>query len=131
VAAEYLAMELEVGEPRFQNSTFHKLQGPYSPLEMRMFGKVQSLLGSKLKIEDDSVNSVILEDQPGDKHERVLVAANVRTMNLKKIDYFNYTFVCLCWFFFLSYRLDLNHRAIVSLLAALLYFQTSPVCLPF
>ncbi|XP_046649298.1 probable ATP-dependent RNA helicase spindle-E [Daphnia pulicaria] len=80
VVAEYLAMELEVDEPRqySRNETcVVKLVGPSSPLEMNMYGKVQSLLGTMVKIENDSVNSVILEDQPGDHHERVLVAAHV------------------------------------------------------
>lgn len=80
VAAEFLAMEHEVHEPEHSNTAFHKLQGPYSELEMRMYGKVQALLGSKLKIENESVNSVILDDQPGDNHERVLVAAHVRRL---------------------------------------------------
>lgn len=70
-------MEYDVPEAKQFNSTLHKLQGPYNPLEMRMYGKVKTLLGSTLKIEDDSVNSVMLDDQPGDRHERVLVAAFV------------------------------------------------------
>lgn len=77
VAAEFLAMEHEVNEPKHYNTTLKKLQGPFSPLEMRMYGKVHALLGSILKIEDDSVNSVMLDDQPGDSHERVLVAAHI------------------------------------------------------
>lgn len=72
-------MEHEVNEPKYYNTTLKKLQGPFSPLEMRMYGKVHALLGSILKIEDDSVNSVMLDDQPGDSHERVLVAAHVRS----------------------------------------------------
>ncbi|KAK4021219.1 hypothetical protein OUZ56_003138 [Daphnia magna] len=77
VAAEFLAMEQEIKEPKHYNARLHKLQGPYSPLEMTMFGKMHALLGKFLKIEDDSVNSVMLDDQPGDNHERVLVAAHI------------------------------------------------------
>jgi len=91
VAAEYLAMEYEVNEPEHRKTKTETLRGPYSPLEMKMFGKVQSLLGSVVKIEDDSVNSVILEDQPGDNHERVLVAAYVRMINLNNFVSFYFT----------------------------------------
>lgn len=77
-AAELVAMEHDVPDSPRTHPVGHRLQGPYSPLEMRMFGKPYALLGSTLKIEDDSVNSVMLDDQPGDNHERVLVAAYVR-----------------------------------------------------
>lgn len=76
-AAELVAMEHDVPETDRNSGKPHRLLGPYSPLEMRMFGKVFSLLGATVKIEDDSVNSVILDDQPGDNHERILVAAYV------------------------------------------------------
>jgi ATP-dependent RNA helicase TDRD9 len=85
--AEILAMEHDnVPEPRFQNAATHKLKGPYSPLEVKMHCKVHSLLGNVLEIEEDSVNSIILEDQPCNNHERVLVAAYVRTNASNKID---------------------------------------------
>ena len=80
-AAELLAMEWEVPEARQFDSSLHKLQGPFNPLEMRMYGRVRALTGCTLKIEDDSVNSVMLDDQPGDLHERVLVAASVLILN--------------------------------------------------
>ncbi len=98
-AAEFLAMEYDVPEAKQFNSTLHKLQGPYNPLEMRMYGKVKTLLGSTLKIEDDSVNSVMLDDQPGDRHERVLVAAYVGELLI-----FNYGIVVVVledvWYLF-------------------------------
>jgi len=53
------------------------LKGPFSPLEMQVRGKIQSLSGYHARIEDDSVNSVLLDDQPEGRHERVLVAAQV------------------------------------------------------
>ncbi len=77
-AVEILAMELVPQLQSTNNRIITNLQGPYSPLEMRMFGKVQALLGFTVKIENDSVNSVMLDDQPGDSHERVLIAAHVR-----------------------------------------------------
>ena len=79
LAVELLAME-ELDEPKamqLSSLPLQKLEGPYNPLEMRMFPKVKALMGSTLKIEDDSVNSVMLDDQPEDLHERVLVAASV------------------------------------------------------
>ena len=79
LAVELLAME-ELDEPKamqLSSLPLQKLEGPYNPLEMRMYGRVRALTGCTLKIEDDSVNSVMLDDQPGDVHERVLVAASV------------------------------------------------------
>ncbi len=81
-AAELMVMETRVPEPDFRHQDYNEtrqLIGPYSPLEMKMYGKVHSLLGFGVKIEDDSVNSVLLDDQPGDSHERVLVAGQVGT----------------------------------------------------
>ena len=49
----------------------HFLKGPYNPLEMKVFGKIKSLQGKAIQVEDDSVNSILLDDQPGDPHERV------------------------------------------------------------
>nr|CAD7262416.1 unnamed protein product [Timema shepardi] len=53
------------------------LRGPYSPLEMRIYG--QTLVGEErdLFIDPNSVNSVLLDTDPQDPHERLLVAATV------------------------------------------------------
>ena len=59
-----------------------KLTGPTNPLEMRMYGKVKSLSGCVVNIDNDSVNSVLLDDQPEDCHERVVVAAQVTKQNI-------------------------------------------------
>lgn len=78
MAAELVAMETHV--PKSEDfGDWKDLLGPISPLEMRMLGKVKALQGCPVKIEDDSVNSVLLDDQPGDEHERILVAAQVGT----------------------------------------------------
>ncbi|KAK4023960.1 hypothetical protein OUZ56_009352 [Daphnia magna] len=62
--AESLATQ-QIEEPKPNgNYRSHELEGPYSPLEMRMFGKVHALSGSILNIEADSVNSVLLDDHP-------------------------------------------------------------------
>ena len=81
-AAELVAMENEVPE-RYRHTQVVTLSGPTNPLEMRMYGKVASLTGFTVHIEGDSVNSILLDDQPGDCHERVLVAAMVRHRYLK------------------------------------------------
>nr|CAD7447198.1 unnamed protein product [Timema bartmani] len=53
------------------------LRGPHSPLEMRIYG--QTLVGEErdLFIDPNSVNSVLLDTDPQDPHERLLVAATV------------------------------------------------------
>ena len=85
-AAELVAMEQYV--PVMGGSckmTEHFLKGPFNPLEMKIYGKVQSLLGKAIRVEEDSVNAVLLDDQPGDAHERVLVAASVGLFTLNYI----------------------------------------------
>ena len=75
-AAEQLAMDYDV--PQLEGGKgFRTLKGPFSPLEMQMAGKIQSLIGYHIRVEDDSVNSVMLDDQLQGHHERVLVAAQV------------------------------------------------------
>ena len=76
VAAEQLAADYDVPE-LMGNREFCTLKGPYSPLEMSVKGKIQCLIGYHIRVEDDSVNSVMLDDQPEGRHERVLVAAHV------------------------------------------------------
>ena len=92
-AAELLAMEYDVPEIKETGASFHRLQGPYNPLEMRMYGKVHSLLGHIVQIDGDSVNSVMLDDQPGDSHERVLVAANVCYKDYNNTVYYLYVII--------------------------------------
>ena len=58
-----------------------KLRGPFNPLEMKVFAKAKSLLGKSIRVEENSVNSVLLDDQPGDAHERILVASTVSLVN--------------------------------------------------
>ena len=77
------------------------LKGPFSSLEMKVYGKIRTLQGKPIKIEDDSVNSVLLDDQPGDPHERLLVAASVRSF-----------FTRLIRNFFLLIRLVVNRSEI-------------------
>ena len=84
-AIEYLAMDYVPAMTK-KNSRIITLKGPYSPLEMKMFSKIRTLSGSLVKIENDSVNSIVLDDQPGDNHERVLIAAHV------KLSFFLYSF---------------------------------------
>lgn len=54
-----------------------KLRGPFSPLEMRVFGMTRASQGKNIIVEWNSVNSVLLDVEPQDPHERLLVAGTV------------------------------------------------------
>lgn len=54
-----------------------KLRGPFSPLEMRVFGMTRASQGKQIIVEWNSVNSVLLDVEPQDPHERLLVAGTV------------------------------------------------------
>ena len=98
VAAEQLAVDYDVPEVKGEKE-FRTLKGPYSPLEMHMKGKIQSLIGYTIGVEDDSVNSVMLDDQPEGRHERVLVAATVSDFSIR-IVLLRLRSLCLCFDFF-------------------------------
>lgn len=49
--------------------SFH-LKGPYSPLEMQIYSVLESGLQKSVSIEGTSVNSVLLDTDPQDPHER-------------------------------------------------------------
>ncbi|GLH06847.1 Probable ATP-dependent RNA helicase spindle-E [Gryllus bimaculatus] len=53
------------------------LKGPFSPLEMKVYNITQVGLSRVVQIEWNSVNSVLLDTDPQDPHERLLVAACV------------------------------------------------------
>lgn len=46
------------------------LKGPFSPLEMRVYGITHSSLGKEVVIEGTSVNGVLLDAEPQDPHTR-------------------------------------------------------------
>lgn len=46
------------------------LRGPFSPLEMKIFGGTQCSVGKSIRIESTSVNSVLLDTNPSDSYER-------------------------------------------------------------
>jgi ATP-dependent RNA helicase TDRD9 len=54
-----------------------ELKGPYSPLEMKVCGLVEASLGCTVRVDGDSVNAVLLDDDPEDDHARLLVAGQV------------------------------------------------------
>lgn len=49
------------------------LKGPFSPLEMKVYGITNSSLGKNVKIEYSSVNTVLLDAEPQDPHTRYVV----------------------------------------------------------
>lgn len=64
--------------PNFHEcNTFVTLKGPFSPLEMKIFNLTQVGLSRMVQIEWNSVNSVLLDTDPQDPHERLVVAACV------------------------------------------------------
>ena len=65
-------------EPSTSDATdIVELRGPFSPLEMKVCGLVQASVGASVRIDGDSVNAVLLDDNPDDPHARLLVAATV------------------------------------------------------
>ncbi|PSN47186.1 putative ATP-dependent RNA helicase spindle-E [Blattella germanica] len=53
------------------------LRGPYSPLEMKFYNLTRVGVSRTVNIEWNSVNSVLLDSEPQDPHDRLLVAASV------------------------------------------------------
>ncbi|KAM7362904.1 tudor domain containing 9 protein spindle E [Cochliomyia hominivorax] len=54
-----------------------KLRGPYSPLETKIYSVVRVGEWKCVQIERESVNSVLLDTDPQDVHERLVVAADI------------------------------------------------------
>ncbi|KAL0275900.1 UNVERIFIED_CONTAM: hypothetical protein PYX00_003620 [Menopon gallinae] len=50
------------------------LRGPYSPLEMKIYPYTRGALDKTIHISEESVNSVLLDTDPDDPHERLIVA---------------------------------------------------------
>lgn len=48
----------------------HFLKGPYNPLEMSVNGINHNAVSKIIRIESQSVNSVLLDTDPNDYHER-------------------------------------------------------------
>jgi len=53
------------------------LRGPCSPLEMKVYNMTRAGISRAVHIEWNSVNSVLLDSDPQDPHDRLLVAASV------------------------------------------------------
>lgn len=53
------------------------LSGPHSPLETSASATIRSSVMKPVSIESDSVNSILLDSNPQDTHEKLLVAGNV------------------------------------------------------
>ncbi|CAH3166074.1 unnamed protein product [Porites lobata] len=71
-------LELEVGHIRDDRECRKvNLRGPESPIEMSFYSITNIGRLRSVRIEQNSVNSVVLNDQPQDPHQRFLVAANL------------------------------------------------------
>lgn len=55
------------------------LKGPFSPLEMNVYSMVQCSATNKVSIEWNSVNSVLLDTDPQEEYDRLLVAGSIST----------------------------------------------------
>ena len=60
-----------------ESMTSIKLRGPSNPYEVSFYSMANTSGLHSMKIEKDSVNSIVFNDEPQDKHHRMLVAANV------------------------------------------------------
>lgn len=60
-----------------RNCTTVILKGPYSPLEMKMYGCIESSVNKVVDIDGSSVNTVLLDSEPQEYHTRLLVAGYV------------------------------------------------------
>jgi hypothetical protein len=74
--AELMAAE-QIHFPLERVTNTFELAGPNSPLEVKLSGKVKSLAGCDVTVDDDSVNSVLLDTSLVGKPEKILVAAQV------------------------------------------------------
>ncbi|KAK4885271.1 hypothetical protein RN001_001542 [Aquatica leii] len=70
---DYVSVDLPVDD--CVNALY--LKGPFSPLEMQIFSVVASGSNKKAVIEGNSVNTVLLDTDPQDPHERLIVAAHI------------------------------------------------------
>lgn len=61
--------DLEAPDVTECNDKIH-LKGPFSPLEMRVYGITNSSISKSVKIENVSVNTVLLDAEPQDPHTR-------------------------------------------------------------
>lgn len=55
------------------------LKGPFSPLEMQIYSMVQCSAHNKVAVEWSSVNSVLLDTDPQEEYDRLLVAGSINT----------------------------------------------------
>ncbi|XP_037954577.1 probable ATP-dependent RNA helicase spindle-E [Teleopsis dalmanni] len=53
------------------------LKGPFSPLEVKVFSATRAGAWKNVLIERDSINNILLDTDPYDLHERLVVAASV------------------------------------------------------
>lgn len=52
------------------------LKGPFSPLEMKICGLVRAVANVTVSIDENSINTVLLDDNPKDPHYRYVKSSN-------------------------------------------------------
>lgn len=58
-------------------TTTVRLRGPNSPLEIGLSSLMKAGLGKRVNVDGNSVNSIVLDTNPEDPHDRLLVAGSV------------------------------------------------------
>lgn len=58
------------------------LKGPFSPLEMKIYSLISTGDHKKVTIDPNSVNTVLLDEEPQDPHERYITALFWQFMQL-------------------------------------------------
>ncbi|XP_057664799.1 probable ATP-dependent RNA helicase spindle-E [Diorhabda carinulata] len=78
--------DFETPDGHCRNFKTITLKGPYSPLEMKMYGCIGSSENKTIDIDGTSVNTVLLDSEPQEYHTRLLVAGYVsQTVNGEKL----------------------------------------------
>ncbi|XP_044578362.1 probable ATP-dependent RNA helicase spindle-E [Cotesia glomerata] len=63
--------------PKDKCTNVVKMRGPFSPLEVEISSLTNAGSGRKIVISDSSVNSVIMDDNPVNPHQRLLIAGSI------------------------------------------------------
>ncbi|EDW81074.1 uncharacterized protein Dwil_GK11214 [Drosophila willistoni] len=71
--------------PMHKCQTVVRLKGPYSPLEASMFSTIRASACKTVRIDPLSVNSVLLDSNPQDRHDQLIVSASVTTSNNNQV----------------------------------------------
>ncbi|XP_050064006.1 probable ATP-dependent RNA helicase spindle-E [Aphis gossypii] len=126
------AVCLNIKSPTKEESyTIHNLKGPISPLEMSVNGISRNSTSKNVKIECKSVNSVLLDTDPKDYHERLFVAGNLCLNESNKLTLWDTTmmpnipgmpsFICLMFSPCVEIRYNSSYTKMIGAICGLGY----------